>query len=94
MEPAVLESAAPLQIPAQSSADAVSATSLSEVSPPEEANATTQSSPESSTSADDGIDTRRDECIAQCERDVCDDKARESDESCLNKQRDCRESCQ
>ncbi|MFC4309171.1 serine/threonine protein kinase [Steroidobacter flavus] len=65
--PAVLESETPLQIPAQSSADAIGPNSLSEVRQQAEANA----------AAAGGTDTRRDECIAQCERDGCDDKARQ-----------------
>jgi hypothetical protein len=77
LEPAVLESEAPLQIPMQSNAEATAATSLSEASQPGEANAITPSSSGSS-SAVGGIDTGRDQCIAQCERDHCDDKAREA----------------
>lgn len=95
LEPVALESEAPLQIPAQSNAEAISATSLLEASQQGEANATTQSSSGSSSlSAGGGIDTRRNQCIAQCARDDCDDKARESDEVCLNKLRNCRESCE
>lgn len=40
------------------------------------------------------IDTRRDECIAQCEHDDCDDKAGESAARCLDQLRECRESCE
>jgi outer membrane biosynthesis protein TonB len=93
-EPAALESEAPLQIPAQSNAAAISATSLSEVSQQGEANATTQSSSGSTSSSAGGdIDTRRNQCVAECARDDC-DKARESDELCLDKLRNCRESCE
>jgi hypothetical protein len=93
--PVALDSEAPLQIPTQSNADAISATSLSEPSQQGEASATTQSlSGSSAFSADGGIDTPRNQCIAQCERDDCDDKAGESDELCLDKLRDCRESCE
>jgi serine/threonine protein kinase len=91
LEPVSLDSEAPLQTPAPSNADAITATSPSEASPQAEANATTSSSSESSAAG--SIDTRRDECIAQCERDDC-DKAGESTQQCLDKLRFCRESCQ
>lgn len=85
LEPAALESEAPLQIPAQSNADASSAIPLSEASQPGDATATTVAG---------DIDARRNQCIAQCERDHCDDKARGSDELCLDELRTCRESCE
>ena len=94
LESAALEAEAPLQISAQSNADAISATSLPGASQGGEANATAQSSFGSSSSADGGMDTLRNQCIAQCARDNCDDKARESDVLCLDELRDCRESCE
>jgi serine/threonine protein kinase len=95
LAPATLEPEALLQIPAQSNADAISATSLSEASQQGDANATTPSSSELSTSLEGGdIDARRNQCIAQCERDDCDDEAGESYELCLDELRVCRESCE
>lgn len=85
LEPATLEPETLPEIPAQSNADAISATSLS----------TTPSSSELSSSFADGdIDARRNQCIAHCERNDCDDKPRESYELCLDELRVCRESCE
>jgi hypothetical protein len=67
LQPVALESEAPLQMPAQSNPDAISATLLSEVGQQGEANATNQTS-ESPLPAEGSIDTRRNQCIAECER--------------------------
>lgn len=77
LEQAAAEAGASPQIPEQTNADA---TLPSEASPQAETSETTQSS----------IDTRRDECIAQCERDAC----VAEDEQCLTKLRDCRAACE
>ena len=69
LETVALESGAPLQMQAQSNPDAISATLLSDAGQQAEANATTQLPSEPPVAAADGIDTRRNQCIAQCERD-------------------------
>jgi hypothetical protein len=109
LQPVALESAAPLQMPAQSNPDAISATLLTEVSQQAEANS-------------DSIETPRNQCIAQCERDDgecrtvsrrgqqeciqaassgsdtsrqdCDEKGRESDRLCLDELQTCVRSCE
>jgi len=91
--PGILESAAPLETPVQSNADAIGAASLSEPGQQGEVNAITEPASESS-AADGDIDTRRNQCIAQCERDDCDDKAGGSDELCRHELQHCRESCE
>jgi len=75
------------QIPAESNADAVGAASVPETSQQGEASATTQS-PSEPTSVD--FEAKRNQCIAQCETDVCSDKA---DAVCVDKLRVCREAC-
>jgi hypothetical protein len=64
LQPIALESGVPLQMAAQSNPEASSATLLSEAG--QQVEASTTGAP---LSVDGGIDARRNQCIAQCERD-------------------------
>lgn len=68
LSPGASESGAPSQTPAQSSPDVISAALVSEVSPQAETNAITAAASGSPLPESSGIGTRRDQCIAECER--------------------------
>lgn len=91
LQPTVLESEVPLQTPGPSDADAITAATLSEAS---QQQVEPSQQEEANVIAPSDIDTRRGECIAQCERVECDDQVRESGQSCVDEQKSCREGCE
>jgi hypothetical protein len=98
LEPGILESAVSESAGFESAALEPAASEPAALEPAAlESEGPLQTPAQSNTDANaisDGIDTQRDQCIAQCERDNCADKTPPSDELCLAELTNCRKACE